>query len=186
MMVLSARRSMRQKCTFIRCSLDVIFSFLMLDVISTHDDLHFVSPYLSIYRPWELINVLRYAFDLPLSYLCSYFCQISGCQQPCKFLSNNHGYGISISAYFISYDSRVGAPEWKSRNMFTHIVELTQRTRPVASCSRFRGSLLESSHRYTPSMRRTTVVVLHSMGCFSLSLFSCLVVAKLLLVLLLL
>jgi hypothetical protein len=54
-----------------RCNL----SFLVLDVISTRDDLHFVSPCLSINRPWELINVLRYAFDLPSSYveLCLLF-----------------------------------------------------------------------------------------------------------------
>jgi hypothetical protein len=126
-------------------------------------------------------------FIVELSLNCAFFCcQISGCEQPCKFSSNNHRYGISINAYFISCDSRVGAPEWKSRNMFTHIVELTQRTRPVASCSGFRGSWLESSCRHTPSMRRTTVVVLHSTDCFHLSLFSCLAVDKLLLVLLLL
>jgi hypothetical protein len=165
-----------------RCNL----SFLVLDVISTRDDLPFVSPYLSINRPWELINIPRYAFDIPLSYLCSYFCQISGCEQPCEFFSNNHGYGISISAYIISYDSRVRAPEWKSGNMFTHIVELTQRTRHVASCFGFRGSWLESSCCHTPSMHWTAVVVLHSTGCFHLFMFFCLVVDKLLLVLLLL
>jgi hypothetical protein len=48
-----------------RCNL----SFLVLDVISTRDDLYFVSPCLSINRPWELINVPRYVFDLPSSYL---------------------------------------------------------------------------------------------------------------------
>jgi hypothetical protein len=126
-------------------------------------------------------------FITELSLNCAYFFyQILGCEQPCKFSSNNHRYGILINAYFISYDSRVGVPEWKSRNMFTHIVELTQRTRPVASCSGFRGSWLESSCCHTPSMRRTAIVVLHSTGCFHLSLFSCLAVDKLLLVLLLL
>jgi hypothetical protein len=40
---------------------------------------------------------------------------------------------------FLSYDPRDGAPEWKSK-IFVQFVELTQGTRPVASCSGFRGS----------------------------------------------
>jgi hypothetical protein len=38
-------------------------------VIGTCDDLHFVPLCLYINRPWELIDVPRYAFDLPSSCL---------------------------------------------------------------------------------------------------------------------
>jgi hypothetical protein len=44
-----------------------------------------------------------------------------------------------IILIFLSYDPRDGAPEWKCI-MFLQFVELTQGTRPVASCSGFRGS----------------------------------------------
>jgi hypothetical protein len=40
---------------------------------------------------------------------------------------------------FLSNDPRDGAPEWKSK-IFVQFVELTQETRPVASCSGFKGS----------------------------------------------
>jgi hypothetical protein len=40
---------------------------------------------------------------------------------------------------FLLYDPGDGAPEWKSK-IFVQFVELTQGTRPVASCSGFRGS----------------------------------------------
>jgi hypothetical protein len=79
---------MRLKYTFSRCSFDVIFRFssFVFHVISTRDDLHFVPLCLSINRPWELIDVPKYAFDLPSSCLelCLLFCRISGCEQPCK------------------------------------------------------------------------------------------------------
>jgi hypothetical protein len=45
----------------------------------------------------------------------------------------------NIVLNFLSYDPRDGAPEWKSK-IFVQFVELTQGTRPVASCSGFRGS----------------------------------------------
>jgi hypothetical protein len=41
----------------------------MNHVISTRDEFYFVPPCLSINRPWELILVPRYAFDLSLSCL---------------------------------------------------------------------------------------------------------------------
>jgi hypothetical protein len=46
---------------------------------------------------------------------------------------------LHIVLNFLSYDPRDGAPEWKSI-IFVQFVELTQGTRPVASCSGFRGS----------------------------------------------
>jgi hypothetical protein len=49
-------------------------------------------------------------------------------------LKNRH-----IVLNFLSYDPWHGAPEWKSKT-FVQFVELTQGTRPVASCSGFRGS----------------------------------------------
>jgi hypothetical protein len=168
-----------------RCNL----SLVVLYVISTRDDLQFVSPYLSINRPWELINVMRYAFDLSPSYLWTVLISVVQYQ-----VGNNL---VNFSRIIIDTESRYmlilfrttrgSKPLSGKVETCLHIfVELTQRTRPVASCSGFRGSWLESSCHHTPSMRRTTIVVLHSTGCFHLSLFSWLVVDKLLLVLLLL
>jgi hypothetical protein len=115
----------------------------------------------------------------------AYFLSNIGLLTTSKYVTNNHVYLISIIclSYFIRLE--VGAPEWKNSKILIHIVELAQRTWPVASCSGFRGLWIESSCRHTPSTHRIAVVALHSTGCSHLSLFSCLVVDKLLLVLLL-
>jgi hypothetical protein len=46
---------------------------------------------------------------------------------------------LHIVINFLSYDPRVEAPERKSK-IFVQFVELTQGTRPMASCSGFGGS----------------------------------------------
>jgi hypothetical protein len=43
-----------------------------------------------------------------------------------------------IILIFLLYDPRDGAPEWKC--IFLQFFKLTQGTRPMASCSGFRGS----------------------------------------------
>jgi hypothetical protein len=70
-------------------------------------------------------------------------------------------------------------------NSDIYIVELTQGTRPMASCSGFRGSQLAFFYRRASSMHRNAEAALHSIGCSYLSLSSYLVVDKLLLGLLL-
>jgi hypothetical protein len=59
----------------------------MFFVISTRDELYFVPLYLSINRPWELVDVLRYALIYHrVALICArfFFYRISGCRQPCK------------------------------------------------------------------------------------------------------
>jgi hypothetical protein len=54
-------------------------------------------------------------------------------------VSNNRGYRISITCLFYFIRLEVLSPRVE-RKILIHIVELTQRTRPVASCSGFRVS----------------------------------------------
>jgi hypothetical protein len=106
-----------------------------------------------------------------------------GCEQPCSIskiiiivLDNN------FSSLF--HTTRGSEPPSGKNKICTHIVELTQRTRPMASCSGFRRlELKEILHRLMSSMHRTVVIALHSMGYSRFALFSCLVVDKLLQVL---
>jgi hypothetical protein len=153
----------------------------MLSVISSHVELYFVHALLIDHGNGPSFQGMPLMYyQVPLN--CACFYRNSGCKQPSSIslilTKLNNLFNI------ISYDSRGRAPEWKVKYLYI-FVELTQRTRPVASCSGFRGHNPKDFYRLVSSMRRTAVVALHSMGYSRLSLFSCLVVDKLLLVLLL-
>jgi hypothetical protein len=110
------------------------------------------------------------------------FCQMSGCKQPCS-ISKIIIIVLDNNFCSLSCTTRGSKPPRENNRIFTYIVELTPRTRPVASCSGFgRSELEEILYRLMSSMRRIVVVSLHSMGYSRFAPFSCLVVDKLLLV----
>jgi hypothetical protein len=88
-------------------------------------------------RPWEHFIILRCALYIlsgsfePIVLLAEY-----------RVVSQPSSMCLTRSPYFISYDPRVEAPERKIKHLY-NLSSLTQGTRPMASCSEFRGSTLK-------------------------------------------
>jgi hypothetical protein len=112
----------------------------------------------------------------------AYFCRISGCEQP----SNISQIITNLNNLFILFHTTRGSePPSGKKNIYTYCRVVPKEPNPWPHVLGLEGHNLKVSCRHIPSMCRTAVVALHSMGCSHLSPFSCLIVDNLLLVLLL-
>jgi hypothetical protein len=107
---------------------------------------------------------------------------MSGCEQPCNMSKIIIIDLNSNLLFFISYDSRVWAPEWKKQNIYTYCrVDPRNPTYGLMFWVR-KVRTQRILYLLMLSMRRTVLVALHSTGYSRFALFSCLIVDKLLLV----
>jgi hypothetical protein len=153
----------------------------VLSVISSRDEFYLV-PALLIDHGNEssFRGMLLMYYWVTLNH--AYFCQISGCEQP-SIISQ---IIVDLNNLFILFRTTRGSePPSRKKNIHTYC-----RVDPKnpTCCLMFwvqRIIARKFSCCRVSSMCRTAIVALHSTGCSRLSPFSCLVVDKLLLVLLL-
>jgi hypothetical protein len=159
------------------CNLLLWLSFGLLSVISSRDELYLVPSILIDHgNESSFQGMLLIYYRVTLNH--AYFCWISGCEQPSNMSQIITDTKSPYLVCFISYDLRVWAPEWEEKysyillswpkepDLWPHVLGSEGHSSKVSFC-------------HIPSMHRTTIVALRSMGCSCLSPFSCLVVNKL-------